>query len=61
MMETVFDFELLSIACKYDVEPLRALCTDQLLQQIERQNVVEYWEEFEKFDQTKVQKDVKIT
>ena len=31
----------------------RALCTDQLLQQIERQNVVEYWEEFAKFDQNK--------
>ena len=53
MMEKVFDFELLSIACKYDVEPLRALCTDQILQQIERQNVVEYWEEFAKFDQNK--------
>ena len=56
MMEKVFDFELLSIACKYDVEPLRTLCTDQLLQQIERENVVEYWEEFGKFDQNKGKK-----
>ena len=52
-MEKVFDFELLSIACKYDVEPLRTLCTDQLLQQIKRENVIEYWEEFGKFDQNK--------
>ena len=52
-MEKVFDFELLSIACKYDVDALRTLCTDQLLQQIERENVVEYWEEFGKFDQNK--------
>ena len=50
MMEELFDFELLSIVYKYKVEPLKALCTDQLIQQIEMENVVEYWENFGKFN-----------
>ena len=51
MMENVFDFELLSLASKYEIEPLRKLCTDQLLGQIKEENVVYYWEEFLRIDQ----------
>ena len=49
-MEKVFDFELLSIACKYEIEPLKSLCTDQLVQQVKMENVVDYWEQFSTFD-----------
>ena len=50
MMKEIFDFELLSLAFKYEIEPLKTLCTDQLLRQIKMENVVEYWEQFETFN-----------
>ena len=52
-MEKVFDFELLSIACKYEIEPLKSLCTDQLVQQVRMENVVDYWEQFNNFSREK--------
>ena len=52
-MEKVFDFELLSIACKYEIEPLKSLCTDQLVQQVRMENVVDYWEQFNNFNREK--------
>ena len=49
-MEKVFDFELLSIACKYEIEPLKSLCTDQLVQQVRMENAVDYWAQFSSFN-----------